>query len=359
MKTLMIYVVLLIAMTFGITVSGVAQGLKDVSFSGKWFLAYDISDKGEPDHEFLLKRGYFTAQKKLNTNFSFRFTQDVTIDQEGDGEGSIEIRLKYGYLKYSSDDIPGLTNFYAELGVVHRPWIDFEQKINSYRVQGTMFLERNRVLRSADYGVLVGGLFGGLVDSTYQKRVNKNSPGRYGSFAVGIFNGGGYEALEQNNNKYLEGRLTLRPLPDKLTGLQLSLIGGYGKGNTSASPDFSFSSVFLSYETATTVLTGNYYNGVGNLTGTAVNALGNSLDRSGYSFFAEQSLWPKQLKVFGRVDKMKTEASPDVNETRYIGGLSYYFLKDSKFVADFDHLTEDTQGTDDVTVYELALEINF
>jgi hypothetical protein len=48
-----------------------------------------------------------------------------------------------------------------------------------------MFLERNGILNSADYGICFLGLLGGEMDEDYKKNVNKNHAGKYGSFAIG------------------------------------------------------------------------------------------------------------------------------------------------------------------------------
>lgn len=51
-------------------------------------------------------------------------------------------------------------------------------------------------------------------------------------------NGGGYHAVEVNENKSVEPRLSLRPFGDILPGLQTHYVGAYGKGNTTYSPDW-------------------------------------------------------------------------------------------------------------------------
>ena len=62
---------------------------------------------------------------------------------EGDDAGNIEMRLKYMYLKMKMDQFDFLPSSYFEFGMVHRPWLDFEESINGFRMQGTMFLERS------------------------------------------------------------------------------------------------------------------------------------------------------------------------------------------------------------------------
>ena len=282
------------------------------------------------------------------------------VNREGDGLGDIEIRLKYGYLRYQQPKFGPLTDAFVEFGVVHRPWVDFEQTINHYRVQGSMYLERNRLLRSADYGMMVGGQFGGKVDTSYQKRVNKKNPGKYGSLAVGIYNGGGYEAVENNNNKLVEGRLSLRPFPEAATGFQVSLFGAYGKGNTAEAPDFSLGGAYLSYESPAAVLAATVFQGVGDLLGTAVDSLGNSLDKTGYSLFADVRLIHKRWRAFGRLDNLTTDRPEgEISQDRYIAGLAFAFLKSSKFVLDFEYTPDNVSNTNDKSVLELALEVNF
>ncbi len=337
------------------TLSSFMGGL---SLEGQWFLAYDVErENNKTFNEFQLKRGYVTLKKELDKTLTARVTQDISVDHEGDGEGDIEIRLKYGYLRYTFQLLSFFTKPFVEFGLVHRPWLDFEQKINRYRVQGKMFLERNGILRSADYGVTVSSLLGGEMSAKYQKRINDDYPGRYGSMTFGIYNGGGYDAIERNENKLLEGRLTIRPLPDHIPGLQASWIGAIGKGNSTASPDFSFNAGFLSWENQQLILTGMVYQGIGNLDGTAVDESGAAIDQNGYSFFGELKLFDTSWHIFGRLDSFDNELNRDNWLHReYIAGISYYILERSKIVIDYDYSERNNPESDPVSIFEIALE---
>ena len=197
--------------------------LSDLSIDMQWFLSYQLGESNDAEfNRFALKRGYVNIKKGINKTFSGRITTDITTDREGDGEGDIEMRLKYLYLKTQMPSFGPFHKPYLEFGLVHTPWIDFEQAINRYRVQGSMFLDRNDMVSSADFGVVFMSLFGGTMDKKYTETVNGKYPGRYGSMSVGIFNGGGYHALEYNNNKAVEGRVTIRPIPDRVPGLQVT-----------------------------------------------------------------------------------------------------------------------------------------
>ncbi|MBD3386725.1 hypothetical protein GF407_17615 [candidate division KSB1 bacterium] len=91
---------------------------------------------------------------------SGRITPDISVDREGDGEGDLEMRLKYCYIDFKLPDFYLFTIPAIEFGLVHRPWLHYEDKINGYRAQGTMFLERNNIINSGDYGVTFTALLG-------------------------------------------------------------------------------------------------------------------------------------------------------------------------------------------------------
>lgn len=335
--------------------------LDGLSFSGQWFLGYDVdTDDSSSFNEFLLKRGYVTVKKDFDSHLSARVTQDIAVDREGDGEGDIELRLKYMYLRYTADDIWVFTKPFAEFGLVHRPWLDFEQKVNPYRVQGTMFLERYKVLRSADYGVTVGTLLGGEMDEQYQREVSKSYPGRYGSIVTGVYNGGGYEAIEENKNKLVETRATVRPLPDLFPGVQISWVGGFGKGNTPSSPELTYNGVFLSLEHRHYTFTYLYYQGVGDIHGRDVDSAGTANDQDGYSVFGEIQHSPTGLALFGRYDRFDHEqTADDWFKQRYIVGLAYYFHGRSKLLIDYDHLDVNNGAISSEARFEIAIEINY
>ncbi|MFO8234208.1 MAG: hypothetical protein R6U04_02215 [Bacteroidales bacterium] len=328
-------------------------------FEGNWFMGYRYSDyEPDPINKFTLKRSYITFRHKFNKTFDVRFTQDITLDTEGDDAGNVETRLKYCYLNMNLQNFMFITDPYIKGGLVHRPWLDFEQKINHYRVQGSMFLERINMYNSADFGVTFGGLFGGEIDETYQNRVRSSYPGRYGSFAIGIYNGGGYHALEFNDNKTVEARLTLRPFPDNFPGFQVSYNMAYGKGNIESGPDFELHSGFASYENQHIVVTAQYYTGEGNSSGTFADSEGNAYSNEGYSFFGEYRIPKTNFAVFGRYDKFLSGESM-ADKDRYIGGLAYYFYKKNKFVIDVDYLDNKNEVIPDRTIFEAIVEIKF
>lgn len=338
----------------------IVKALSGFKFGGLWYLSYQNGETadttgGEGFSRFAIKRGYLTVEKEFLPWFKGRITTDVTTvtDPTSNLDGSLSVRIKYLYGQFNAPDIAFLTKPYVEFGVVHMPWLDFEEHTNYYRCQDTMFIERNGIFNSADIGVTFTSLLGGLINEDYQKNVNSAYPGRYGSMSFGIYNGGGYAAAEKNENKALEGRITVRPLPDIIPGLQLSYFGITGKGNKETKPDWTVNDGFVSYEHEYVVLTGQYYWGTGNQKGDDENR------KKGYSFFAE--IKPdKKFSIIGRYDHFDPNKDiKDDENNRYIAGIAYHIDKQHKnmIVLDYDTVNYEQSGKKDDKRVQLTLQV--
>jgi len=329
--------------------------IQKTKFSGNWYLSYkyNLSDN---ENMFELKRGYLTLKSNLNKYISIRYTQDITLDKEGSDAGNIEIRMKYLYMKLKPFKKGLLINTFAEFGLVHRPFVDFEQKINSYRSQGKMFIEKVGIVNTSDFGIMYGGLLGGKLSKSSQNKVGKHHPGRYGSYTIGVYNGGGYHAVERNNNKTIEGRLTIRPLPNKLTGLQVSYGEIYGKGNNISNKDnFTMSLFAITYENPYYILTSQYYFGKGDYKGEYFDARMVSAKNEGYSIFGELKIPKTPFALFGRYDNFSSNQSNNYFKSGYFGGITYRFLKSKVFVFyENDYFSDKKTG-----FFELVLEVSF
>ncbi|MBN2091176.1 hypothetical protein JW964_16310 [candidate division KSB1 bacterium] len=330
-----------------------------LSISGEWFLSYQIGKKEYKDfNNFNLKRGYITIKKTLSRNIIGRITPDISVDRDGDGEGDIELRLKYCYINFLWPTFGIFNSPQLEFGLVHRPWLDFEEHINRYRVQGTMFLERNGVFDSGDYGVTFMTLLGEEMSKEYQREVNKSYPGRFGSLAIGLYNGGGYHALERNKNKTLEWRMTLRPLPEIMPGLQMSYLGAYGKGNQEFSPAWELHDGCLSYELPRFIFTAQYFWGKGNAKGTLLDASKNSIQHEGYSCFGEIKL--HKWNLIGRYDFYEASLSPKtLKQNRHIGGIAYNLGGGTKILVDYEVVESKSNKNTSDKVLELAMEVRY
>ncbi|WP_340104514.1 hypothetical protein [Rhodohalobacter sp. 8-1] len=337
------------------------QSLSEIGFSGQFFFSYehDVYEDGYTN-EFTIKRGYITFRKDLSDRFEIRFTQDITIDEQGDGLGDIELRLKYALVKYSMDDIGLFTSPNIEAGVVHRPWTNFEQDVNDYRSQKSMFLDQNDILSSADYGLQFAAALGPELDEDKQRGLESN-PGRYGSFAIGLYNGGGYSDLEFNNNKLVEASLSLRPFPDQLPGIQASLLGAYGKGNIPESPDFNLIGSALTYESIRANLVLQGFRGTGDGSGRFINPRTfEAYDLEGWSTFAELQPFEFPVKITLRYDELYNRDLNRLSVQQWVAGVAYVFSNRSKILLDVSRRNvNSTFNTEEFTRFEVVTEVRF
>lgn len=342
-------------------ISSGQQSLRDVNFSGQFFLSYEHDVyQNENTSEFAVKRGYITFRNNLNNQLEVRFTQDVTIDRQGDGSGDIELRLKYAFVNYTMKDVGIFTSPNIEAGVVHRPWIDFEQDVNDYRAQKSMFLDQNNILFSADYGIQFATGIGPELD-TKKKDALKSNPARYGSFAIGLYNGGGYSDVETNNNKMVEARLSLRPLPDLLSGFQASFLGAFGKGNIPEASDFHVAGTALTYESlrANIVLQG--FRGTGDSSGHFVDPDAfEAYHLKGWSAFTDIQPFEIPLHITLRYDELYNRDLDRLSVQQWVAGVGYVFSNRSKIMLDVSRRDENTISENTAfTRFELVTEIRF
>lgn len=338
-----------------------------VTMSGNWFIAYrdgirqtqadDVNPSARVEkNEFILKRSYFTLKKNLNDIFSIRYTMDLTVDKEGDDAGNVETRLKYLYVKAKPNiNSKVLTGLWVEAGMVHRPWLDYEQKINTYRVQDNMFIERNKIFNSADFGITLGGNIGPKMDAQFLKEVNGSMKGKWFSYVFGIYNGGGYSGAEKNNNKVIAGRLSVRPFANSFPELQISGYFNTGKGNSEMSPDFNQILGFIAYTGKHLTLTAQQHSGKGDFRAKYVDENNNSLNNDGYSFFGEYRIPKTPLAIWARYDKFHVENIENDTE-RIIGGITYRINRHLRLILNMEHNQKNIEEND---IYELNLEVSF
>lgn len=343
---------------------GMDEELKGLGVGGLYFLSYQYGSEETGDFgEFRVNRAYVTLKKSLLPNLSSR----VTIDAYQDETGDLKARVKYVYAHFGFGDFLYFSNLNVEFGQVHTPWLDFEEHINLYRMQGTMFMERVGIFNSGDFGFSLGGYFGGVMDDEYRTNVSAKYPGKYGSFAVGLYNGGGYHAEEANLNKVFQGRVTLRPAPDFISGLQLSLLNIYGKVNKSGDEegkiaDWITNAFMLSFEHRFMTLTAQYVIGEGNKSGSAANWDSYSFDvwdYAGFSLFGEWKL-AKHWRIIGRYDHI----NPGIEEldddfSRMIFGLGYDFGKGNILLLDYDWVDYDFPGFGDFERVQVTMQVGF
>ncbi|MBI5324725.1 MAG: hypothetical protein HZB41_05550 [Ignavibacteriae bacterium] len=323
------------------------------------YLAYEANiNNGElKDNQFKVNRSYITVKKNVFDWLGFR----TTIDAYQDDFGDYKVRLKYAYANFKFSDFAVFTKPNIEFGQVHTAWLDFEEHLNYYRMQGTMFMERAGLFNSADFGLTASCLLGGEMDENYKKTVNKEYAGKFGSFALGLYNGGGYSAKENTISKVIQTRLTIRPIAEILPGLQLSYHGIFGQGNLikgDTIPDWVVNAGMLSFEHEYFTFTGQFETGKGNLKGTFINSQNEAINNQGYSVFAEGKLG-ENFRVIGRYDHFDPNTDKDNDsDDRIILGFGYNFGNQNILLLDFDKRFYEDKSKSDMNLLKLTMQVN-
>jgi hypothetical protein len=336
--------------------------LPQFSFEGLFYLTYQMGEEGGEDFSrFSVTRSYFTTRVKILPNFSAR----ITMDGHQDDTGDMKVRLKYAYGKFDLGDWGNLTNVGLEAGIVHMVWLDFEEHIDLYRMRDKMFMERSGLFNSADFGLTLAGGFGEDLPDDYQEEVSHYYPSKYGSWAVGVYNGGGYHAQEENENKTVQARVTVRPLPDVLPGLQFSGLGMVGEGNRAGdaeeTPDFKVFNLMASYQFPMGTFTAQYVNGEGNQKGSWFEDDDPSVtsDYDGFSLFGEVKLDENWRLVGGFDDFNRTPEDEDLSFTRVHGGIGYDFGGRNILLFDLDRRNWDDADIETDTRFQVVMQVKF
>jgi hypothetical protein len=364
----------------------VSDALSGLKIGGTYFLSYQngasfssAQDDGLKSYnKFVLKRGYLDVRKEITPYLAVRFTPDLTQDSTGD----YKVRMKYLYADFKWKGNGAFSDPHVEVGMVHTPWLDFEEGVNAYRMQDSMFIERTKVNgASADLGVMFGTNFGPPLPKSYQDEVSKAYPGKWGSFNIGIYNGGGYNATENNTNKLVMARVAFRPLPAYLPGLQFSIFEAMGKGNVADDtrwaktdqfegaliyPKYRLNLYAVTYQHPRFTLSAQWFNSRGNNAGSqyyqpsdyvagevSPSDIFKAYHEKGYSYFGDVKLGDaKKWVLMARYDYYKPDTTGILDlqdhldvQKRYIYGVGYKLYKDNMFLLDYERVSHSMQYT--------------
>ena len=292
------------------------------SVTGRHLNAFDIT------------RAYINVVGKFTDGVGVRVTPDIYRV----ADGSLAFRLKYAYATWT----PGKSPLTAKFGLIHTPWLDWEEALWDYRMQGSMALERFRsvagagYLSSADFGAGIDGKFG------YDK-VN---------FQIGAYDGEFYSKPEGDSYKDLEARASVRVLEtddfSRVGGLRLTGYAGVGAPVGGGRRNRYIGMV--SYKSKRFTLAGEYGRARDRLdnnppiTGTpAPPAPVPQIDSNVWSFFGVFNVPHSKVGVIGRYDLQDPDTNlPDNKQHRLIAGLSYQLTPQVRVLGDLDNLWNDS-----------------
>ena len=282
---------------------------------------YQLADTANHTNGFDVTRAYVNIVSKFTGGIATRVTADIYRQI---GDNSLRYRLKYAYVAYT----PGTSPLTFKLGATQTPWLDWEEALWDYRMQGTVALDRNGYLSSSDIGFGIDGKWSG-------DRVNG---------AVIFMNGENYNGGTGDQRKDIAARISvrLRPTNDssRVGGLRLTGYGHYGKPTGGGVRDRAIG--MLSYRARELTLAAEYAITRDSSTATPVALLKGSV----LSVYGVYHVAKSNVALIGRVDAVdpNTGAAGD-RLTRVIGGVSYQLSPNVRLLGDWDHLSYQSTPT--------------
>jgi hypothetical protein len=320
---------LAVAALAGASTAAWAQG-PSVTVGGLGYLQYQYQFQKDStinghQNNFDVTRAYVNVIGKLGHGVYARITTDIT---RCCGAGQLTVRLKYAYAAYTPENSPLTYKF----GMIHTPWLDWEEALWDYRMQGTMAIERGGYLTSSDFGAGIDGMF------HYDKF----------NFQVVAVNGEGYGNAPGDMRKDFEARASFKilntDLPGRVGGLRATVYGHYGLPTSGGKRNRVIG--MLSYKSKTLTLAGEYgwtQDSTTGIPGTpppiAPVAKKDGQVISGYGVL---NIPKSKVALIARVDVTDPNtASAATNDqlTRVIGGVSYQLSPNLRLLANVDNVT--------------------
>jgi hypothetical protein len=281
---------------------------------------YQIKDTAAHANDFDITRAYVNVIGKFPTGLGTRVTADIYRNTDG----SLAYRLKYAFASYTPAGSP-LT---FKLGEIHTPWLDWEEALWDYRMQGQMAIERGGYLSSSDLGAGVDG-------NWHKDLVN---------LQVGIYNGENYNRAPGDKRKDLMGRASVRVMQtdddSRVGGLRLTGYGQVGKPTGGGLRDRFIGMV--SYRSKVFTLAGEYARTKDRSDNPPAPATPNitTIDGELLSFFGVLHIPQTKAALIGRVDVTDPNKDTDNDrQTRFIGGASYQLTPALRLLADVDNIS--------------------
>jgi hypothetical protein len=281
--------------------------------------SYQLKDTANHLNNFDITRAYINVIGKFAYGVGTRVTPDIYRNTDG----SLGYRLKYAFVSWTPNE--GKSPLTFKIGQIHTPWIDWEEHLWDYRMQGQMALERAGFMSSSDFGAGIDGMWG-------FDRFN---------FQVGVYNGENYNKAPGDQRKDLMGRASFRILSTdeggRDGGLRLTGYAQYGKPTGGGARQryigmFSYRSKVLTLAAEAAATKDSVTDPV-------------SAERQGrvFSFFGVLRVPKTKFQVIGRLDAFDPNTDVDNDRTnRFIGGVAYQLSGNLRVLADIDHVDRTT-----------------
>ena len=291
---------------------------------------YQLKDTANHINNFDVKRAYVNVIGRFAGGVYARVTADIYVPSATDS--SHTYRIKYAYVQYTPNGSP----LSFKIGEIHTPWLDWEEALWDYRVQGTMAMERNgpgglggnSYLSSAGFGAGVDGKWG-------PDKVNMQFT---------VTNDHFYSQSVGDQRKWAQARVSVRAMDtddsSRVGGLRVTGFADYG--NTIGGGPHQRWLGMVSYRTKQITLAGE------GAISRDPGAGGSRLNGHVYSAFGVYKIPQSKAAILARVDIFHQQAGSTTDkQTRFIGGVSYQISPNLRVLGDWDYVSY--QGTPSAT----------
>jgi hypothetical protein len=311
---------------------------------------------------FEVTRAYVNVTGSISHLLSFRITPDIagrlattatstsTVTGGAPGEkvtttttastgydGNLVYRLKYAYGQLNLDEWT-TKGTWVRLGQQGTPYTDLIEPTYRYRFQGNVFVEKEGFVSTSDVGL----------------GAHYSLPSEYGDIQAGVYNGEGYQKAETNDQKALQVRLTVRPLPKESVLKGLRLTGFYDADHYVSGDARNRAFGALTFEHKNINAGAEYLTATDQPTLTAAE-----VKAEGYSLWATPRTNVGIEGLF-RYDNIKPNKDVSANKTRTVIGVAYWFKTQklpatAAILADYEHVTYDAQPAGSIASPVVAL----
>jgi hypothetical protein len=289
-----------------------APAAPQISVGALTYMQYVYQDAPIHANTFDVKRAYVNVIGRFSGGVYARITADIFTN----ADSSRAYRIKYAYAQYT----PAGSSLTFKLGEIHTPWLDWEEALWDYRVQGQMALERGGYVTSSDFGAGVDF---------------KQGPDRING-QLTFVNGEGYSKGTGDTRKDLMVRASVRVMDtddsSRVGGLRVTGYGQIGKPTTGGTRNRFLGMV--SYRSQAITLAGEF--------ATVEDSVSAAADVKGrvISGFGVYHLPNSKVAIIARVDLTDPNTNVASNQqTRIIGGVSYQLSPNLRLLADLDRVS--------------------
>ena len=299
--------------------AGVSAQTPSVTITGVGYAQFSFhpTDTAKFTNNFEVTRAYINVLGRFGHGISTRVTPDVYRVTDG----SLGYRLKYAFVAWTPDSTGPLT---FKFGMLNTPYVEWEEQLWDYRMQGPVAMDRSGYLSSSDLGFLVDGTWGG-------EKV---------TLSAGVINGENYNRALGDKRKDLVGRISVRLKASddagRQGGLRLTGYGHYGKPTGGGARQRILG--LLSYRSKALILGGLAAATKDSALTTPITPSRTGRVLSTFGVLRVAPLY--KLQFVGRFDLVDPDNDHDDDRsTRFIVGIGYQLTPNLRLLADLDKVS--------------------